>query len=86
MGPNEREKAAGLPVEIDISSIEPGMLITVIWRGKPYFIRHLTKEEVAAASQAPEADFRDYAVDVPLPDGTSAATLARDDLDGFAPR
>lgn len=61
MGPNEREKAAGAPVEIDISGVEPGMLITVIWRGKPYFIRHLTDEEVASAKDAPEADFRDYA-------------------------
>ncbi len=60
MGPNEREKAAGGPVEIDISAVEPGMLITVIWRGKPYFIRHLTETEVASAKQAPEADFIDF--------------------------
>ncbi len=61
MGPNEREKAAGGPVEIDISAVEPGMLITVIWRGKPYFIRHLTEDEVASAKNAPESDFRDFA-------------------------
>ncbi|MGI9367102.1 MAG: ubiquinol-cytochrome c reductase iron-sulfur subunit [Rhizobiaceae bacterium] len=61
MGPNEREKAAGAPVEIDVSAIEPGMLITVIWRGKPYFIRHLTEAEVKSAIDAPVADFRDYA-------------------------
>ena len=60
MAPNEREKAAGAPVEIDISAIEPGMLVTVMWRGKPYFIRHLTEEEVTAAEQAPESDFRDF--------------------------
>lgn len=60
MAPNEREKAAGAPVEIDVSAIEPGMLITVTWRGKPYFIRHLTEEEVASAKQAPQSDFRDF--------------------------
>lgn len=61
LGPNEREQAAGAPVEIDISAIEPGMLITVIWRGGPYFIRHLTEEEIASAKGAPESDFRDFA-------------------------
>ena len=61
MGPNEREKAAGAPIEIDISAVEAGMLITVIWRGKPYFIRHLTDDEIASANNAPESDFRDYA-------------------------
>ena len=61
MGPNDREKAAGGPVEVDVSAIEPGMLITVIWRGKPYFIRHLTQEEVDSAAKAPEGDFIDFA-------------------------
>jgi len=61
MGPNKREQAAGAPVEIDVSSVEPGMLITVMWRGAPYFIRHLTEAEVKAAKEAPEADFRDFA-------------------------
>lgn len=61
MGPNQRELAAGAPVEVDVSSIEPGMLITVIWRGAPYFVRRLTESEVSSAKEAPEADFRDYA-------------------------
>lgn len=60
LGPNEREKAAGAPVEVDISSVEPGVQITVIWRGKPYFIRHLTEEQVKTAKDAPQAEFRDY--------------------------
>lgn len=60
LGPNEREQAAGAPSEIDVSAIEPGMQIVVTWRGKPYFIRHLTEEEVAAAKAAPESAFRAY--------------------------
>lgn len=60
MGPNDAIKAAGGPVEIDISAVEPGMLITVIWRGKPYFIRHLTPAEVKAAESAPESAFREF--------------------------
>ncbi|MEM1316919.1 MAG: ubiquinol-cytochrome c reductase iron-sulfur subunit [Pseudomonadota bacterium] len=60
MAPNAREVAAGAPVEIDVSAIEPGMMVTVVWRGKPYFIRHLTEAEVAAATDAEQGLFRDY--------------------------
>ncbi|HKB81741.1 MAG TPA: ubiquinol-cytochrome c reductase iron-sulfur subunit N-terminal domain-containing protein, partial [Burkholderiales bacterium] len=35
MTPSARARAAGAPVEQDISKIEPGMMITVEWRGKP---------------------------------------------------
>lgn len=38
MMPSERAKAAGAPVEADISKIEPGSMITVEWRGKPVWI------------------------------------------------
>lgn len=38
MLPSERAKAAGAPVEAEISKIEPGSMITVEWRGKPVWI------------------------------------------------
>lgn len=38
MQPSFRAKAAGAPVEIDISKIEPGQLIRVAWRGKPVWV------------------------------------------------
>lgn len=38
MLPSERAKAAGAPVEADISKIESGSMITVEWRGKPVWI------------------------------------------------
>jgi len=44
MLPSERAKAAGAPVEQDISKIEPGSMITVEWRGKPVWIVSLTPE------------------------------------------
>jgi len=44
MMPSERAKAAGAPVEQDISKIEPGSMITVEWRGKPVWIVNLTPE------------------------------------------
>lgn len=42
MLPSEAAKAAGTPVEVDISKVEPGMLLTVAWRGKPVWIVHRT--------------------------------------------
>jgi len=35
--------------EVDISPIEEGQSITVVWRGKPVFIRHRTAEEIKTA-------------------------------------
>ncbi len=42
--PSERAKAAGAPVEVNISKIEPGQLIRVIWRGKPVWFVKRTEE------------------------------------------
>jgi len=44
MMPSARAKAAGAPVEVDISKIEPGMLLAVEWRGKPVWVVSRTKE------------------------------------------
>lgn len=42
--PSERAKSAGAPVEVDISKLQPGEMMTVEWRGKPVWIIHRTKE------------------------------------------
>ncbi len=42
--PSERAKAAGAPVEVDISKLGPGQMMTVEWRGKPVWIINRTKE------------------------------------------
>ncbi len=44
--PSARAKAAGAPVEINISKIEPGQLVRVIWRGKPIWIVKRTDQMV----------------------------------------
>lgn len=44
MLPSERAKAAGAPVEADISKLNPGELITVEWQGKPVWILHRTED------------------------------------------
>lgn len=42
--PSERAKAAGAPVEVDISKVPPGEMIVVEWRGKPIWVLHRTPE------------------------------------------
>jgi ubiquinol-cytochrome c reductase, iron-sulfur subunit len=44
MLPSERAKAAGAPVEVDISKLEPGQMMTVEWRGKPVWILHRNQD------------------------------------------
>jgi len=46
--PSERARAAGAPVQVDISGIKPGEKLTVEWRGKPVWIVRRTAEQVAA--------------------------------------
>jgi ubiquinol-cytochrome c reductase iron-sulfur subunit len=46
--PSERAKAAGAPVEVDISALQPGQKMTVEWRGKPVWVLRRTPEQVAS--------------------------------------
>ena len=46
--PSERAKAAGAPVEADISRLAPGELAVVEWRGKPVWILRRSKEMLEA--------------------------------------
>ncbi|MDO9169798.1 MAG: ubiquinol-cytochrome c reductase iron-sulfur subunit [Methylobacter sp.] len=44
MQPSAKAMAAGAPVEVDISKMEPGQLIRVAWRGKPVWILNRTPQ------------------------------------------
>jgi ubiquinol-cytochrome c reductase iron-sulfur subunit len=46
--PSERARAAGAAVEVDISTLQPGEMITVEWRGKPVWIMRRTPEQLAS--------------------------------------
>jgi ubiquinol-cytochrome c reductase iron-sulfur subunit len=35
--------------EVDLAPIEAGQIVTVLWQGKPVFVRHRTEAEIAAA-------------------------------------
>ena len=46
--PSEKAKAAGAPVEVDISTLQPGTMTTAEWRGKPVWILKRTPEMMAS--------------------------------------
>ncbi|WP_026611881.1 ubiquinol-cytochrome c reductase iron-sulfur subunit [Methylocaldum szegediense] len=47
MKPCAKAEALGAPVDVDISKIEPGQMIRVLWRGKPVWILHRTPNSLA---------------------------------------
>jgi ubiquinol-cytochrome c reductase iron-sulfur subunit len=49
--PSERARAAGAAVEVDISTLQPGEMITVEWRGKPVWIMRRTPEQLASLAK-----------------------------------
>ncbi|MFZ5580315.1 MAG: ubiquinol-cytochrome c reductase iron-sulfur subunit [Pseudomonadota bacterium] len=46
--PSAKAQAAGAPVEVDISKLAPGQMITVEWRGKPVYILRRTEANLAS--------------------------------------
>ena len=48
MNPDASVKALA-STEVDVSSVEPGKTITVLWRGKPVFIKRRTQNEIDEA-------------------------------------
>ena len=46
--PSEKAKAAGAPVEVDISELKPGEMQRAEWRGKPIWIMKRTPEQLAS--------------------------------------
>jgi ubiquinol-cytochrome c reductase iron-sulfur subunit len=49
--PSTRAKAAGAPVEADISKLEAGELLRVKWRGKPVWVLRRTEQNLADLSK-----------------------------------
>ncbi|MAZ04307.1 MAG: ubiquinol-cytochrome c reductase iron-sulfur subunit [Sneathiella sp.] len=49
--------------EVDLEGIETGSEVTVVWQGKPVFVRHRTEEDIARAEDVDLADLPD-----PVPD------------------
>lgn len=49
--------------EVDLTPIAEGQSITVMWRGKPVFVRHRTAEEIAKANEVNIEELRDPQAD-----------------------
>ena len=63
MNPDASTIAAGAPIEVDLSAIAEGAIITVKWRGKPIFVRHRTAKEIKEAQDVPLAQLPDPQAD-----------------------
>jgi ubiquinol-cytochrome c reductase iron-sulfur subunit len=65
-------------VEFDLSPIQAGQQVTVMWRGKPIFIRHRTPKEIAEARATPVSGLIDtLARNANLPDSAPATDQDR---------
>ncbi|MEB3701621.1 Ubiquinol-cytochrome c reductase iron-sulfur subunit [Candidatus Bealeia paramacronuclearis] len=53
------EVLAQSTTDVDLSAIQVGQAITVMWQGKPVFIRHRTSEEIKAAEEIPMSELMD---------------------------
>ena len=62
--PSARAKAAGAPVEVNVSKIEPGQLIRAEWRGKPVYVVRRT-EEILSSLSAHDGQLKDPQSEVP---------------------
>lgn len=64
MTPSERAKAAGAPVDIDVSKLLAGEMMTAEWRGQPVWIIHRTDEQIAKLANH-DAQLSDPNLEVP---------------------
>jgi ubiquinol-cytochrome c reductase iron-sulfur subunit len=58
-----RDVLALASTEVDLSRIEVGQAVTVMWRGKPVFVRRRGAEEITAARATPLSELKDPAPD-----------------------
>ena len=63
MNPDASTIAAGAPIDVDLSAIAEGAIVTVKWRGKPIFVRHRTKKEIEEAGTVNVASLPDPQTD-----------------------
>jgi ubiquinol-cytochrome c reductase iron-sulfur subunit len=68
--PSERARAAGAPVRVDISALQPGEKVVVEWRGKPVWVMRRTPEQLASLEKTePEvADPKSLRTQYPTPE------------------
>ena len=58
MEPSEAALAAGSPITVDISKLEPGQLLTVSWRSRPVWVLRRTEAQLKTLA-APDNELKD---------------------------
>ena len=46
--PSERARALGVPTELDLSKVDPGQMVIVLWRKQPIYVVRRTPEMVSS--------------------------------------
>lgn len=65
-------------IRVDVSGVAEGTQLTVLWQGKPVFIRYRTMEEVEAARAVDLSELVDQSAEnANLPDGSEATDVNR---------
>jgi len=78
LAPSERARAQGAPVEADASSVAPGMLATIEWRGKPVWVLRRSEDMLKRlASVAHELEDPESRVSSQQPEYARNATRSR---------
>ena len=54
-----RDVLALASTEVDLTPIQAGQAVTVVWRGKPVFVRNRTAEEIQEARATPLSELKD---------------------------
>lgn len=72
MNPDQSAQALA-SIEVDLAPVKEGQAITAMWRGKPIFIRHRTKEEIERARKDDTAKLVDLSArNMALPENDPA--------------
>lgn len=72
-------------IDVDLAPVEEGQAITVMWRGKPIFIRHRTAKEVEEANAVELSELPDPLARNPNVEGEAPATDANRTAEGKEP-
>jgi ubiquinol-cytochrome c reductase iron-sulfur subunit len=73
MNPDASQQALA-SIEVDVADLGTGESMTVMWRGKPIFIRNRTEAEITSARDTPVDDLPDPLARNPNLDGDAPAT------------
>jgi ubiquinol-cytochrome c reductase iron-sulfur subunit len=77
--PSERARALGAPLEIDVSKLEPGQMVTQSWRKQPIYVVRRTPEAVAKLV-GHDANLKD-----PKSEASEQPTYARNEMRSLKP-